>query len=133
VILVDTHALLWLVTGHSRLGPKALELIDMAFKDRAGHVSAMSFWEIAMLTSKDRLEFEYPPAEWRRISLDRGFSELPVTGDIGIMAVEIADFHADPADRIIMASAVLNGLTLITADRRMLDWPGQLRRHDARL
>ena len=49
------------------------------------------------------------------------------------MAVDIADFHADPADRIILATAVLNGLTLITADERILDWPGQLLRHDARL
>ncbi|MBT3552099.1 MAG: type II toxin-antitoxin system VapC family toxin [Rhodospirillaceae bacterium] len=133
MILADTHALLWLVTGHANLGPRAIELIGEALKEDVGHVSAMSFWEIAMLISKDRLEFRYTLQEWRRRSLERGFSEVPVSGDIGIAAVELADLHADPADRIIVATAVLNGMTLITADRRILDWPGQLLRHEARL
>lgn len=133
MILADTHVLLWLVTGRWRLGPLALDLIEAALTEESGHISAMSFWEIAVLISKDRLEFKLSPGEWRRRTLDRGFSEIPVTGDIGIMAVDIADFHADPADRIILATAVLNGLTLITADERILDWPGQLLRHDARL
>lgn len=133
MILVDTHALVWFVGGQSDLGPMAREMIEIALKGDAGFVLAMSFWELAMLRVKGRLNFETSVAVWRKATLDQGFIESRVTGDIGIAAAELEDFHADPADRFIVASAVLNGLTLITADRRILDWPGQLRRHDARL
>ena len=60
-----------------------------------------------------------------------GIEEVPVTGEIGIMAAELEDFPADPADRIIAATALTLGATLVTADRRILDWNGQLSRHDA--
>lgn len=133
MILVDTHALVWFVDGQSNLGPMAREMTETALKGDAGYVLAMSFWELAMLRVQGRLNFETSVAAWRKTTLVQGFIKTPVTGDIGIAAAELEEFHADPADRFIVASAVLNGLTLITAERRILDWPGQLRRHDARL
>ena len=60
-----------------------------------------------------------------------GLVEIPVDGDIGIRANRLDDFHADPADRIIVATA-LGGHTLVTADSRILQWGGDLRRVDAR-
>ena len=68
---------------------------------------------------------------WRQEQLLQGLIEIPVDGEIGIRANTLADFHADPADRIIVATA-LEGHELITADERILDWPGQLSRLDAR-
>ena len=95
-------------------------------------MSAMTFWEIGLLAGKRRVALDLPLRSWRRDFLAQGLLEVPVTGAIGIAAVELHDFHADPLDRIIVASARKLSATLLTADRRILDWPGDLRRQDAR-
>ena len=68
---------------------------------------------------------------WRRRLFREGLREIPVDGDIGIRAAELADFHADPADRVIVATALLGGHQLVTADRRILEWRGPLSRQPA--
>ena len=68
---------------------------------------------------------------WRATLLDDGLIEIPVDGDIGIRANSLVNFHADPADRIIVATS-LGGHQLVTADQRILDWPGEVMRLDAR-
>ena len=85
-----------------------------------------------MLTSRDRVRLPVPVGAWRRSLLRTGLREVPVDGTIGIHAIELESFHADPSDRIITATAALNNAVLITADRRILDWPGTLSRFDAR-
>ena len=133
MILLDTHALIWMVEGKMDIGPLSRDLANEALTNGALFVSAISFWEIALLHQKYRMEmFDISIMIWRRTRLDSGIQEVPVTGDIGTAAAELQEFHADPADRFIAATAVLNGLTLITADARILDWPGQLLRHDTR-
>ncbi len=127
---VDTHALIWLWTGDDHLGHGVKRNIDSALQDGELAVSAMTFWEVAMLRGKDRLDFPEDVSAWRRELLGQGVLEIPVDGEIGIRANELADFHADPADRIIVATA-MTGHQLVTADRRILDWPGELRRLDA--
>jgi PIN domain nuclease of toxin-antitoxin system len=111
---------------------RARRLVDAA--SRAGDlgVSAISFWEIAMLVAKGRIRIGQPLASWRRDWLRRGVVELPMTGAIGIDAVLLASFHADPADRWIVATARRAGAILLTADDRILAWPGRLDRQDAR-
>lgn len=84
-----------------------------------------------MLKQKARIIFTEDVAAWRRSQLEQGLTELPLTGLIGIRAAELADLHADPADRIIVATA-LEGHQLLTADDRILNWSGQLSRLDAR-
>lgn len=128
--LADTHALIWLWTGDAHLGPNARRNIDAALQDGELAVSAMTFWEVAMLRDKNRLDFPEDVAAWRRELLGQGVVEIPVDGEIGIRANELADFHPDPADRIIVATA-MNGHQLVTADRRILDWSGGLRCVDA--
>ncbi len=128
--LADTHTLIWLWTGDDHLGPNARLMVDSSLRDGELAVSAMTFWEVAMLRSKGRLDFPEDVAAWRREILGQGVIEVAVDGEIGIRANELADFHADPADRIIVATA-LNGHHLVTADRRILDWSGELRRLDA--
>jgi PIN domain nuclease of toxin-antitoxin system len=95
-------------------------------------VSAFSFWEIAMLAQRQRIKLYQPAMVWRQRVLESGVNEVPVSGDIAIMAAQLEGFHLDPADRVIAATAVLRGATLLTADERILTWNGDLRRHDAR-
>ena len=94
-------------------------------------MSAMTFWEVAMLRAKGRLDFPEDVAAWRRELFGQGLLEIAVDGDIGIRANALADFHADPADRIIVATA-LGSHRLVTADERILAWGGSLDRLDAR-
>ena len=93
-------------------------------------MSSISFWEIGMRIQKGRLEFLLDLDAWRRELLDDGLIEIPVEGGIAVRASLLADMHGDPADRLIVATA-LQGHQLVTADRRILDWPGQLSRLDA--
>lgn len=85
-----------------------------------------------MLHQRGRIQLLRPVEAWRRLLLDQGLREWPLTGEIGIAATTLVDFHQDPADRFITATALLQGATLITADDRILAWSGPLRRHDAR-
>ena len=131
MILLDTHALVWLVEGLPQIGAVARAAADAALSEDSLAVSAISFWEVAMLQARGRLRLRQPAEAWRAELLERGLVELPVTGEIGIAAVRLADFHADPADRIITATAALRRATLITADDRILAWSGPVGRLDA--
>ena len=92
--------------------------------------SAFSFGEVALLHRKGRIRLLQDVATWRTRLLDDGLVEIPVDGDIAIRSNNLADFHAEPADRIIVATA-LGGHSLLTADRRILSWCGPLKRLDA--
>lgn len=80
-----------------------------------------------MLKSKNRINFPESLELWRRVQLEQGMVELPVDGRIGLRAAVLHDFHPDPADRLIVATA-LDGHRLLTADERILGWPGELDR-----
>ena len=130
MILLDTQVLLWSRFGDARFGRRAHRQIDRAAREGNIAVSAISFWEVAMLHDKGRFTLLRNVASWRRALLDEGLVEIPMDGEIGIRAATLPDFHADLADRLIMATA-LEGHRLVTADRRILDWPGQVNRLDA--
>lgn len=131
-LLLDTHALVWLLEGSRRLGREARRMADVAAREESLLVSAITFWEVAMMTQRRRLELSQPVTEWRRKALGLGITEVPVTGDIGILATELDGLPADAADRIIAASARAREATLLTADANILRWKGELERHDAR-
>ena len=131
MIVVDTHALLWLWSAEGNLGPVTRRIIDRALREDDLAVSAMTFWEVAMLRDKGRIDFPEDVVLWRRELLSQGVIEIPVDGEIGIRANTLPDFHPDPADRIIVATAI-DGHQLITGDSAILNWPGALRRIDAR-
>jgi PIN domain nuclease of toxin-antitoxin system len=107
------------------------ELADAALADGELWVSAISFREVAALVILGGLRLRLPTARWRRELLDRGLLEQPVDGEVAIRAVELRDFHKDPGDRLIVATALMLGATLVTSDRKILDWPGPLDRIDA--
>lgn len=127
---MDTHVLIWLRAGDPRLGPISRAEIDRALQESELALAAVSFWEIEMLRKRGRIELHLETIEWRRRLMDEGLIELPVDGEIGIRAAGLSDFHADPADRLIVATA-LAGHQLVTADRRMLRWPGSFVKRDA--
>jgi PIN domain nuclease of toxin-antitoxin system len=132
LILLDTHALLWLESGSERLGSRTRRLVDRALADEALGVSAITFWEIGMLIAKERLTLARPAERLRAELLGSGLVELPLTGDAALAAARLQSFHADPADRLIVATALASSATLVTADSRILDWPGRVKRQDAR-
>ena len=130
MIVLDTHTLLWLRRGDRRLGSRSRSAIEGAWQAGEVAVSAISFWEVAMLRTRKRIEMAMDVQAWRRENLAQGLIELPVDGAIGIRAAGLADLPGDPADRLIVATA-LEGHRLVTADRQILDWPGPLSRLDA--
>ena len=131
MILPDTHTLIWFLNSNPRLGRESNLLIRRATNFGIAAFSAISVWEVALLLSKNRLTLNVTALQWRESLLAAGFVEIPVDGAIAARSVALPDFHDDPADRIIVATAQ-EGHQLITDDRRILDWPGQLNRFPAR-
>ena len=130
MILLDTHVALWIATN-ATLGTQTRALLERALADDRLAVSAISFWEIALLVSKKRFETSKAPKVLRTELLDTGIVELPLTGQIAILAVDLQNLHGDPADRFIAATAIAHDATLLTAVKRLLDWRHKLKRHNA--
>ena len=121
--LLDTHVLLWWLTGDARLSPAQREVVASASAETPLLVSDISLWEIAMLHSLGRIRLSVPLRDW----LERAVAP-PLVRRQGIspaIAAELAalpdSFHRDPADRILVATARVLGATLLTQDRRILD------------
>jgi PIN domain nuclease of toxin-antitoxin system len=132
VIVLDTHVLIWADSDDRKLGRKARALIDRLWALGKVAVPAIAFWEIGVLQERKRLRLPIPLAEWREAVLAAGAVELPLDGTVAVRAVELAGLHSDPADRFIVATALVHGAALMTADERLLDWRHSMDRHDAR-
>ena len=130
MILLDTHVLIWLDEGSDRLGKETLILIDQAMKEEALCVSAMSFWEVGMLVKKGRLKMDIELPLWRRSLLDNGLIEVDLNGEIALNSTLLDNFHGDPADKTIVATAKSLSSQLCTADEKILNWKDNLRRID---
>jgi PIN domain nuclease of toxin-antitoxin system len=122
MILLDTHVLVHYAIGDRRLGRRARAAIDRARGGDAAFASALTFWEVAMLVAKHRLALDTTVAGFRAATLRQGILEIAVDGEIAIAAGELPADHGDPADRILVATARVRGMTLITADDTLLDW-----------
>ena len=134
MLLLDTNALLWVLQDNPRLGSRARDMVADGWSVGSVAVSAVTFWEIAMLAERNRLALGCDAAQWRSDRLANGLRELPLHGTEAVRAValESEGFHRDPADRFIVATALLGGHTLLTNDREILAWPGELHREDVR-
>ena len=127
MILLDTHVLVWLLWDDRRLGKRTHQVIDRSWAAGEAAVSAVTFWEVAMLQGKGRLALLTDIGLWRLSLLEEGLVEIAVDGEVAIRAGLLPNLHGDPADRLIVATA-LKGHQLVTADHRLLQWPGHLSR-----
>ena len=126
-LLLDTHALIWLAEGSQELSPESRRTIDdYAAKDGLV-VSAISFWEVAMLDNRGRIALSSPIQAWRVFILNAPeISEVPVDGATAIESRRLpGELHGDPADRLLVATARSYGYRLATRDRRLLDYGAQ--------
>lgn len=126
VILLDTHALIWWVSEPERVPAKARRLIDAAVEATDPiAVSSISLWEIAMLVARQRLVFSIHVDTWiASVEALQFLTFVSVDNRIAVRAVQLADFpYRDPADRMIVATALGMGATLLTADARLRAYP----------
>lgn len=117
-LLLDTHVLVWAATGDTKLSRAAIQLID----DEANtlYFSAASIWE---LTIKGSERTGVIPAVLRKVLLDAGYLELPITSEHGLAVGILPNHHRDPFDRIMVAQALSEGISLVTHDRALHDYP----------
>lgn len=123
-LLLDTHILVWLAEGSGELSKPSVARLEAATRDTGLAVSAISFWEIAMLHRRRRITLSLPLQSWRALVLETpGFIEVPLTGDVAIESVNLpGDLDSDPADRMLIATARLRGWTMATRDDRIVDY-----------
>lgn len=124
-LILDTDALLWMSRDSPSLGPRARTAIEDAASGGSLRFSSVSMLEIARLHWEGRIDLRKDPGLWLRSLLDQGLHEIPVTSEMSILAgsLERRDgFHADPADQLITAAAILTGRRLVTSDRKILRW-----------
>lgn len=124
MILLDTHVLVWVVEDDARLGKKARAIIEECTRDSRILISAITPWEIAMLTEKGRLVLRDDVKRWLdRVLVLPGLSLAALEPQISVGSVRLPGvFHADPADRIIVATARFHQVPLLTADQAILDY-----------
>ncbi len=125
-LLVDTHLLLWAVAQPERLSAAALGLL--ADPDNQLLFSAASLWEITIKHGLGGGDFVIDPRLLYRGLLDNGWQELPVRSAHAIAVAGLPALHRDPFDRLLLAQAMVEGITLLTADARLAGYPGPLRK-----
>jgi PIN domain nuclease of toxin-antitoxin system len=125
-LLLDTHVFLWVIAESRRLSPAAKSFIGDPNHELV--FSAVSLWEIAIKTGRARHDFRVDPSLVRRSLLENGYAELPVTGAHATAVAILPPIHKDPFDRMLVAQATVEGLTLVTSDPTVADYPGPIRR-----
>lgn len=131
-ILLDTNALLWMEAGDPRLRKIAIQTIDTALLAGEAFICPISYWEVQLALNRKRAVLSVSIEQWRRDHRGAGYVERSITGDDTMAMAQLVGFHADPADRLIVAVAINGGLTLLTSDEKILAWPGALDRQDTR-
>jgi PIN domain nuclease of toxin-antitoxin system len=123
-LLLDTHVWIWLVRGEGRIPKDILELMLMAAGAGSMFLSVMSIWELSLLDAKRRISLNMPCLSWVHTALDRSRAQtVPLTPEVAVSCHQLpGELHGDPIDRILVATARLEGLTLVTRDRAILDY-----------
>ena len=124
-LLADTQIVYWFFHEPEKLPPAARKYLDAA---SAVYVSAASIWEIAIKRAQRRPDFLYDPRVIRRRLIDDGYEELAVLGRHVVEVDSLPPIHKDPFDRILIAQATVEGITLLTADPVIARYPGPIRK-----
>lgn len=125
-LLLDTHLLLWVASDSGRLSQDTRALINA--QENELFFSAASLWEIAIKHSLGREDFQADARLLRRGLLDNGYSELPIGSEHAVSIDSLPPIHKDPFDRILIAQAMVEGITLLTADSLVASYPGPIRK-----
>jgi PIN domain nuclease of toxin-antitoxin system len=122
VAILDTCSFVWLGSEPARLSARARQVLA---GDRDRHfVSAISAFEIAMKYYQGKLRLSHPPSEWlRRALAASGVQEIPLDSEIAVRSCELPPLHRDPSDRIIIATAQLHRLDILTPDTLIARYP----------
>jgi PIN domain nuclease of toxin-antitoxin system len=124
-LLLDTHILLWAAGQPDRLPQEAREMI--AEPENELFFSAANLWEILIKRGLGRDDFKADARILRRALLDNGYSELPIASEHVVAIDGLPQIHKDPFDRILVAQATVEGITLLTADETLAKYPGPVR------
>jgi PIN domain nuclease of toxin-antitoxin system len=121
-LLVDTHLLLWAAVATRKLPAEALAILD----DPAQPLwfSSASIWEVAIKYALGRSDFSVEPRRLRRGLLNQGWRELAMTGEHALATLDLPSLHKDPFDRILLAQAKTEGITLLTSDATLARYAG---------
>jgi PIN domain nuclease of toxin-antitoxin system len=125
-LLLDTQVLLWAAGQPERLSSSARRMLSSSSNELL--FSAASIWEIAIKHSLGRSDFRVEPRVLRRALLDNGYTELPITGEHAVSVDLLPTVHHDPFDRILLAQALCEGVTLVTADAQLAQYDGPIRK-----
>ena len=123
MIVLDTHIWIWWVDNNARLTQRLQQLISTHQANGLG-VSVFSCWEVAKLVEKNRLQLAYSIEEWLNTALAyEGVQLLDLTLPIVIQSTQLKEFHNDPADQIIVATAQIHRCPLLTVDSKIINYP----------
>ncbi len=125
MILLDTHAWIWYLSNPELLSKKAKTVIEESIKEERVLISTISTWEVALLVAKQRLKLTLSLDDWiARSEALPFFQFIAVTNRIAIRSVNLQPpLHADPADRIIIATALTEGVPVVTKDEKVSRYP----------
>ena len=123
-LLLDTHLLLWAAGEPERLSEEVRGLLNAKENDLL--FSAASLWEISIKSGLGRDDFQVDARLLRRGLLDNGYSELPISSAHAVAIDGLPLIHKDPFDRILIAQATFEGITLLTSDLRVMEYPGPI-------
>jgi PIN domain nuclease of toxin-antitoxin system len=125
-LLLDTHLLLWAVGYPERLPAAATALLESPENEL--FFSVASVWEVAIKHGQGRKDFKVPPRLFRDALLENGYKEVPILGPHAVAVGKLPPIHRDPFDRILIAQALVEGISLLTADGVMAQYPGPIRK-----
>jgi PIN domain nuclease of toxin-antitoxin system len=125
MIVLDTHAWVWFLSNPELLSKKAKRYVDAAVKEKAIMISSISVWEVALLVARKRLILTLELSDWiAKSEMLPFFKFIPVDNSVAIKSVNLPQpLHRDPADRIIIATAISLGAPIVTKDEKILNYP----------
>ena len=129
MIHLDTHILVRLLAGDDALGERLVDLLNEALYRSELAASAIVFTEVARLHLRGQIDLGMSPERWMQERMRDGLKIIPVTAETAVRSamLETTGFHGDPMDRLIAATAMVGDHTLVTADRKIVDWADRTR------